>query len=57
MNIVEGTALQAPSEDRLQWFEESYGVILPNEFRDLLNRGNGAQVEPNTFWLVTTNTL
>lgn len=49
MNIVPGSALAAPSQQRVRWFERSYRVRLPEAYKDVLGSANGAELKDVTF--------
>lgn len=49
MKVKVGTALEAPSDEKLQWFESIYRVKLPRSFRATLCEGNGGMPMNNTF--------
>jgi hypothetical protein len=49
LEIVENTALPAPSEYLIEKFEIDYRVKLPDKFVKFFLNGNGAKVRPNTF--------
>jgi hypothetical protein len=42
MNVEPGSALPAPSEARVRWFEKAVRITFPEEFRDWLGTANGA---------------
>jgi hypothetical protein len=43
LRIVEGTAIEPPSDEALQRLESVTGVTLPGAFVDFLRTGNGAR--------------
>lgn len=49
MKFKNESILLAPSDERIKWFEESYRVILPEEYKNLLRTYNGAVLETNIF--------
>jgi hypothetical protein len=42
MDFQEGTALAAPTDDLIRWFETTYRVRLPADYVAALKEGNGA---------------
>jgi hypothetical protein len=42
MDFEQGTALAAPADDRIRWFEATYRVKLPDDYVAALKVGNGA---------------
>lgn len=42
MDFEQGTALAAPTDDRIRWFETTYRVKLPEDYVAALRVGNGA---------------
>lgn len=49
MNIKPNTAQRPPSDQRIQWFEKSYRVKLPEEYLQFLSIGNGGVPVQNIF--------
>jgi hypothetical protein len=49
MEFDAGTVLPGPSEPRIIWFEDSYGVKLPLALRQLFATGNGGVPKSRTF--------
>jgi hypothetical protein len=49
MKIKNGTALPAPSERRIKWFEDTYGITLPADYVQFLQTFNGGIPASNTF--------
>jgi hypothetical protein len=49
MNFMQGTPLAPPADDRIQWFETTYRVKLPDDYVAALKAGNGAIPSRKTF--------
>jgi hypothetical protein len=49
MDFEIATALAPPTDDRIQWFETTYRIKLPNDFIAALKVGNGAVPNPRKF--------
>ena len=49
MKIKTDSVLPIPSDRRIRWFEESYRVTLPKDYKQFIKESNGAVPETNVF--------
>lgn len=50
VNFEQSTALVAPTDDRIRWFETTYRVKLPDDYVAAIKAGNGAVPSRKTFF-------